>query len=119
MRELKALDITTIALGELIEEANRVLGDMVDHCTGHPSLKKARTVRIEINLEPEYDEDLDDFSVKITHFVVPLAPKMRGRADRAKRQADGTFVVAGSPHVHTLEPKQMNIHELRPSAVDS
>lgn len=117
-RELKPLDITTIAMGGLVEAANAALAEALGHCQRNPGMAKARKVQIEIVFEHEYHEETDEFSVDISHFVKAVLPNMPGKPDRAKRQPDGTFVVAGSPHIATLESRQMNVFEMRKAEVE-
>lgn len=109
--ELKKLSVESMALGGLMEEIDKALAEAIGHCERHPSIKKARVVEVKIFIEPEIHVETDEFSLNLTHYAVPVVPKTFGKADRAKRQRDGQYVVAGSPHVHTLDAKQMSLGE--------
>lgn len=108
--ELNDLDVTTIGCGDLVAQANKALAEAIGHCERHPGIEKARVVKIEVFIEPEFHPETDEFSLNIKFYAVPVVPKTFGKADRAKRQADGRYVVAG-PHAHVLETKQLSIGE--------
>lgn len=107
---LVEMDISTMCLGSVLEEANKAIREAIGHCERHPGIKKPRSVKIEIHFEPDIHEDTGEFALNITHCSVPVCPKTWGKGDRAAKR-DGQYQVIGNPQFAPLEANQISLAE--------